>query len=84
MKNFIYQNQIVHHKPCFNLSIFHNNLLDNHGSEINNVSTRLYYIIILRFDILSFTKIFPPSFALFSLYICIYNTLVNLVILVTF
>ena len=84
MKNIIYQNHIVHHKPCFNLSILHNNLLDNHGSEINNVSTRLYYIIILRFDILSFTKIFPPSFALFSLYISIYNTLVNLVILVTF
>ena len=35
MKNFIYYNQIVHHKPCFNLSILHNNLFDNQGSKIN-------------------------------------------------
>ena len=35
MKNFIYHNQIVHHKPCFNLFILHNNLFDNQGSEIN-------------------------------------------------
>ena len=31
----MYHNQIVHHKPCSNLFILHNNLLDNQGSEIN-------------------------------------------------
>ena len=39
MKNFIYDfiyhNQIVHHKSLFDLFIFHNNLSDNQGSEIN-------------------------------------------------
>ena len=35
MKNFIDHNEIVHHKPCFNLFILHNNLFDNQGSEIN-------------------------------------------------
>ena len=35
MKNFIYHKEIVHHKPCFNLFILHNNLFDNQGSEIN-------------------------------------------------
>ena len=34
--NFIYHNQIVHHKPCFNLFLLHNNSFDNQGSEINN------------------------------------------------
>ena len=28
MKNFIYRNQIVHHKPCFNLFVLQNNLFD--------------------------------------------------------
>ena len=35
MKNFVYHNQIVHHKPCFNLFRLHNNLFDNQGNEIN-------------------------------------------------
>ena len=35
MKNFMYHNQIVHHKPFFDLFILHNNLFDNQGSEIN-------------------------------------------------
>ena len=35
MKNFIYHKQIVHHKPCFNLFILHNNLFDNQASDIN-------------------------------------------------
>ena len=35
MKNFMYHNQKVHHKPCFNLFMPHNNLFDNQGSEIN-------------------------------------------------
>ena len=33
--NFIYHNQIAHHKPCFNLFLLHNDLFDNQGSEIN-------------------------------------------------
>ena len=32
---YIYDSQIVHHNPCFNLFIFHNNSFDNQGSEIN-------------------------------------------------
>ena len=31
----IYNSQIVHHNPCFNLFILHKNLFDNQGSEIN-------------------------------------------------
>ena len=30
----MYDCQIVHHNPCFNLFIPHNNSLDNEGSEI--------------------------------------------------
>ena len=48
----VYDSQIVHHNPCFNLFILHNNLFDNQGSEINKSD------IFLRFDILSFTKTF--------------------------
>ena len=52
----------MHHNPCFNLFIIHNNSFDNQGSEINKND------IFLRFDILSFTK------TLFLLYIyIIYN-----------
>ena len=32
MKNFIDHNQVMHHKPCFNLFILHNNLFNNQGS----------------------------------------------------
>ena len=53
MKNFIYHNQIVHHKPCFNLFILHNNLFDNQGSKIK-IKTNFF----VRFDILPFTKTF--------------------------
>ena len=47
---YIYDSQIVHHNPCFNLFILHSNSFDNQGSEINKND------IFLRFDILSFTK----------------------------
>ena len=30
-----YSLQIVHHNPCFNLFILHNNSFDNQGNEIN-------------------------------------------------
>ena len=43
---------IVHHNPCFNLFVLHNNSFDNQESEVNKND------IFLRFDILSFTKIF--------------------------
>ena len=39
--------QIVHHNPCFNLLIHHNNSFDNQGSEMNKND------IFLRFDMLS-------------------------------
>ena len=48
----IYDSQIVHHNPCFNSFILHNNLFDNQGSEINKND------IFLRFDILPVTKTF--------------------------
>ena len=31
----MYDSQIVHHDPCFNLFLLHNNSFDNPGSEIN-------------------------------------------------
>ena len=51
---YIYMNdsQIVHHNPCFNSFILHNNLFDNQGRKINKND------IFLRFDILPFTKTF--------------------------
>ena len=49
---YIYDSQIVHHNPCFNLFILHNIPFDNEGSEINKND------IFLRFDILSFTRTF--------------------------
>ena len=60
----IYDSQIVHHNPCFNLFILHNNSLDNQGSEINKKD------IFLRFDILSFTYIY--------IYIYIYIRFTNI------
>ena len=50
----VYDSQIVHHNPCFNLFILHNNLFDNQGSEINKND------IFLRFDI-AFYKNFLPT-----------------------
>ena len=47
---YIYDNQIVHHNPCF-IIILGNNSFDNQGSEINKN-------IFLHFDILPFTKTF--------------------------
>ena len=44
-----YDSQIVHHNPCFNLFILHNNSFNNQGSKINKND------IVLRFDIVSFT-----------------------------
>ena len=35
MKKFIYHNQTVYHKPCFNLFIPLDNLFDNQGGKIN-------------------------------------------------
>ena len=32
---YTYDSQIVHHNPCFNLFILHNNSFDNQGREIN-------------------------------------------------
>ena len=32
---YIYDSQIVHHNPCFNLFILHNIPFDNQGNEIN-------------------------------------------------
>ena len=50
---YIYDGQIVHHDPCFNLFLLHNNSFDNPGSEINKND-----VFLLFFDILSFTKTF--------------------------
>ena len=48
----MYDSQIVHHNPCFNLFILHYIPFDSQGSEINKND------IFLRFDILSFTNTF--------------------------
>ena len=31
---YVYDSQTVHHNPCFNLFILHNNSFDNQGSEV--------------------------------------------------
>ena len=49
---YIYDSQIVHHNPRFNLFILLSNSFDNQGNEMNKND------IFLRFDILSFTKTF--------------------------
>ena len=49
---YVYDSQIVHNNPCFNLFILHNIPFDSQGSEINKNN------IFLHFDILSFTKTF--------------------------
>ena len=48
----MHDSEIVHHNPCLNLFILHNNSFHNQGGEINK------HDIFLRFDILSFTKSF--------------------------
>ena len=57
----MYHNQIVHHKPSFNLFILYNNLLDNQGSKINKND------IFVRFNILPFTKTFFLLYSVLSL-----------------
>ena len=37
---YIYDSQIVHHNPCFNLFILHSNPFDNQGSQINKKKRR--------------------------------------------
>ena len=49
---YTYESQIVRHNPCFNLFILRNNSFDNQKSEINKNDN------FLRFETLSFTKIF--------------------------
>ena len=61
MKNFIYHNQIVHHKLCFNLFILHNNLFGNQRTEKSKND------IFVRFDVLSFTKTFFLLYSVLSL-----------------
>ena len=55
MKNFMYHNQIVYHKPCFNLFIIHNNLFNNQGSKINKSN------IFFMFQHTVFYKNFCPT-----------------------
>ena len=63
MENFIYYDQTVHHKPCFNLFILHNNLFANQGSEINKND-----IFCTFRHTVSYEKFFPTSYStLFSL-----------------
>ena len=51
----MYDSQIVHDNPSFNLFLLYNNSFDNQRSEINKND------IFLRLDILSFTKAFFVS-----------------------
>ena len=40
---YIYDSQIVHHSPCLNLFILHNNSFDIQGSEINK--NTIFYVL---------------------------------------
>ena len=61
MNNFLYHNQIAHHKPCFNLFILHNNLFDNQGSKLNK---NVYFCTFQHTYILPITNISitPPLY----------------------
>ena len=61
---------MVHHKPCFNLFILHNNLFDNQGSEINKND------IFCTFQHTVFYENFLPTL-LFSLSLYIYVLYIN-------
>ena len=54
----IYDSQILHHNPGFNLFVLHNNSFDNQGSKINKND------VFILFVILSFTKLSSNSFFL--------------------
>ena len=78
MKNFIYHNQIVNHKPpCFNLFILHNNLSDNQGSEINKND------IFCSFPHTVFYEKFLPTL-LYSLFICRYYLYIYIIYIYTY
>ena len=68
---YLYDSQIVHHDPGFNLFILDNNSFDNQGSEINKsdifyVST---YCLLQKLSLYSFL---PISFSYVYIYIYIY------------
>ena len=54
---YIYDSQIVHHSPCFNLLILHNNSFDNQRSEINESDV----FLLLTFRHTVFYKNFLPT-----------------------
>ena len=63
---YIYDSQIVHHNPCFNLFILHSDPFDNQGSEINKND------IFLCFNILSFTKRYICVCVFVCLFVCLF------------
>ena len=42
----MYDSQIVHHNPCFNLFLLHNNSFDNQRSEIDK--NDIFYVLTLK------------------------------------
>ena len=61
---YIYDSQIVHHNPCFNLFILHNNSFDNQRREINknNISFMFRHTV--------FYKNFLPTIRALSMHFC--------------
>ena len=61
---YIYDSQIVHHNPCFNLFILHNNSFDNQRREINknNISFMFRHTV--------FYKTFLPTIRALSMHFC--------------
>ena len=65
----MYHNQIVHHKPCSNLFILHNNLLDNQGSEINKDDIFCTFQHTVLYE--KFLPTLFYSLSIYIIYICI-------------
>ena len=57
----MYDSQIVHHDPCFNLFLLHNNSFDNPGSEINKNDVFLLFLDILSNVTLPIALFLPKS-----------------------
>ena len=60
----------MHHNPCFDYFILHNNSFDNQGSEINKKKICLrFFTHFLRFV---FHKIFLPIYIYIYIYMYVY------------
>ena len=66
----MYYNQIVHHKPSFNLfTLYCNNLFDNQGSEINKNDIFCTFRHTAFYENFLPTLLYSPSLYIYIIYI---------------